>query len=153
MEDLAGLRQRHPILAWMMAASAISLIGMPPLLGFFAKFTIFTAGIEGGQTTLVIIAAVNSAISAYYYLQLVTVPMLGTPNARTEGVHTIPSAWPRYAAVLCGLGVIVLPIGVSSLVKAAAVVGSENAASPTADSSDNQLDERETASAAMISAR
>ena len=153
MEDLAGLRQRHPILAWVIAASAISLIGMPPLLGFFAKFTIFTAGIEGGQTTLVIIAAVNSAISAYYYLQLVTVPMLGTPNARTEGVHTIPSAWPRYAAVLCGLGVIVLPIGVSSLVKAAAVVGTENAASPTADSSDNQLNERETASAAMISAR
>ncbi len=123
-EDLAGLRLRHPVLAWMLAAAAISLIGMPPLLGFFAKFTIFTAGIEGGQTTLVIIAAVNSAISAFYYLQLVAVPMLGTPNARTEGVHTVPSRWPRYAAVLCGLGVIVLPVVVSNLVSAAAVVGS-----------------------------
>jgi NADH-quinone oxidoreductase subunit N len=104
----------------MLAASAISLIGMPPLIGFFGKLALFSSAIEAGQTTLVIVAAVNSAISAFYYLQLVAVPMFGQPNARTETVQAVASAWPRFAAVLCGIGVIVLPIGLAKLVNAAA---------------------------------
>ena len=119
LDDLSGLRSRHPVLAWMLAVSAISLIGMPPLIGFFGKLSIFSAGIEAGQTPLVIIAAVNSAISAFYYLQLVAVPMLGQPNARTESVQAVPSSWPRLAAVVCGVGVLVMPIGLQALVKAA----------------------------------
>jgi NADH-quinone oxidoreductase subunit N len=119
LDDLSGLRSRHPVLAWMLAVSAISLIGMPPLIGFFGKLSIFSAGIEAGQTPLVIIAAVNSAISAFYYLQLVAVPMLGQPNARTESVQAVPSSWPRLAAVVCGVGVLVMPLGLQALVKAA----------------------------------
>jgi NADH-quinone oxidoreductase subunit N len=128
LDDLAGLRTRHPVLAWMLAASAISLIGMPPLIGFFGKLALFSAGIEAGQVALVIVAAVNSAISAFYYLQLVAVPMLGQPNARTETVQAVPSAWPRLAAVLCGVGVLVLPLGLSKLVEAA--VASPKASAP-----------------------
>jgi NADH:ubiquinone oxidoreductase subunit 2 (subunit N) len=62
---------------------------------------------------------VNSAISAFYYLQLVAVPMLGQPNARTESVQAVPSSWPRLAAVVCGVGVLVMPLGLQALVKAA----------------------------------
>jgi NADH-quinone oxidoreductase subunit N len=120
LDDLAGLRTRHPVLAWMLAASAISLIGMPPLIGFFGKLALFSSALDAGQTALVIIAAVNSAISAFYYLQLVAVPMLGQPSARNDGVQAIPSRWPRLAAVVCGVGVIVLPLGLSKLVRAAA---------------------------------
>jgi len=120
LDDLAGLRTRHPVLAWMLAASAISLIGMPPLIGFFGKLALFSSALDAGQTALVIIAAVNSAISAFYYLQLVAVPMLGQPSARNDGVQSIPSAWPRFAAVICGVGVIVLPLALSHLVRAAA---------------------------------
>ena len=122
LDDLAGLRTRHPVLAWMLAASAISLIGMPPLIGFFGKLALFSSALDAGQWQLVLIAAVNSAISAFYYLQLVAVPMLGQPNARTDTVQAVPSAWPRFAAVLCGIGVIVLPLGLSKLVDAAASV-------------------------------
>jgi len=120
LDDLAGLRTRHPVIAWMLAASAISLIGMPPLIGFFGKLALFSSALDAGQTALVIIAAVNSAISAFYYLQLVAVPMLGQPSARNDGVQAIPSRWPRLAAVVCGVGVIVLPLGLSKLVRAAA---------------------------------
>ena len=116
LDDLAGLRTRHPVLAWMLAASAISLIGMPPFIGFFGKLALFSSAIEAGQTTLVIIAAVCSAISAFYYLQLVAVPMFGQPNARTETVQAVPSRWPRFAAVVCGVGVLVLPLGLAKLV-------------------------------------
>lgn len=125
LDDLAGLRLRHPVLAWMLAASAISLIGMPPLVGFFGKLALFSSAFEAGQSTLVIVAAVNSAISAFYYLQLVAVPMLGQPNARTETVQAVPSAWPRLAAIVCGVGVIVLPLGLDRLFRAASTSTAE----------------------------
>lgn len=120
LEDLSGLRARHPVLAWMLAAAAIGLIGMPPLIGFFGKLAIFSAALSAGHTSLVIIAAINSAIGAFYYLQLVAVPMLGQPNARTDSVQAVPSKWPRLAAVICGVGVLVLPAALDQLVKAAA---------------------------------
>ncbi|MEY2714143.1 MAG: NADH-quinone oxidoreductase subunit [Planctomycetota bacterium] len=132
LDDLSGLRTRHPVLAWMLAASAISLIGMPPLIGFFGKLALFSSALEAGQVQLVVIAAVNSAISAFYYLQLVAVPMLGQPNARTEAVQAVPSSWPRMAAILCGIGVIVLPFGLDQLVKAASSSTSRVSETPVA---------------------
>jgi NADH-quinone oxidoreductase subunit N len=132
LDDLAGLRLRHPVLAWMLAASAISLIGMPPLVGFFGKLALFSSAFEAGQSTLVIVAAVNSAISAFYYLQLVAVPMLGQPNARTETVQAVPSAWPRLAAIVCGVGVIVLPLGLDRLFRAASTSTEQLASAATA---------------------
>jgi NADH-quinone oxidoreductase subunit N len=148
LDDLAGLRTRHPVLAWMLAASAISLIGMPPLIGFFGKLALFSAGIEAGQTALVIVAAVNSAISAFYYLQLVAVPMLGQPNARTETVQAVPSAWPRLAAVVCGVGVLVLPLGLSKLVAAAVAKPKES----TAAADTSAVDETSVVQAAVAKA-
>ena len=147
LDDLAGLRTRHPVLAWMLAASAISLIGMPPLIGFFGKLALFSAGIEAGQTALVIVAAVNSAISAFYYLQLVAVPMLGQPNARTETVQAVPSAWPRLAAVVCGVGVLVLPLGLSKLVEVAVAP-----LKPTAAADKSAADETSVVQAAVAKA-
>lgn len=135
LDDLSGLRTRHPALAWMLAASAISLIGMPPLIGFFGKLALFSSALDAGQTQLVVIAAINSAISAFYYLQLVAVPMLGQPNARTETVQAVPSSWPRRAAILCGVGVIVLPLGLSKLVEAAAF--SKKGPAPAVASAEN----------------
>ena len=118
LDDLSGLRQRQPALAWMLALSAIGLIGIPPLIGFFGKLALFAAAIDHGQTALVIIAAVTTAVSAFYYLQLVAVPMLGSPTARTDAVHAVPSSWPRIAAVVCGVGVLVMPLAIERLVTA-----------------------------------
>jgi len=137
LDDLAGLRVRHPVLAWMLAASAISLIGMPPLIGFFGKLAIFSSALDAGQTALVIVAAVNSAISAFYYLQLVAVPMLGQPSARNDLVQAVPSRWPRFAAVLCGVGVLVLPLGLSKLVRAASTSTEKLAAAAPAVTGDD----------------
>jgi NADH-quinone oxidoreductase subunit N len=152
LEDLSGLRTRHPVLAWMLAVSAISLIGMPPLIGFFGKLAIFSAAFEAGQTQLVIIAAVNSAIGAFYYLQLVAVPMLGQPNARTESVQLVPSAWPRLAAVVCGVGALVMPIALQQLVSAAASsttdAGGKSAAAASGPAPDADADSARLAAAA-----
>lgn len=110
LDDLAGLRQRHPWMAAVMAVAALSLIGMPPLLGFWGKLYLFIAGIQAQHIALVIIAGLNSAISAWYYLGLVKWPVLDQPSARAETVERSPSRWPRIAAILTALAVIMIPL-------------------------------------------
>ena len=72
--QMAGLGSRAPVLALMMAIFMFSLSGIPPLAGFFGKFFAFKAAVDGGWMWLTIVAMINSAISAYYYLR-VTVAM------------------------------------------------------------------------------
>ncbi|MBX3355198.1 MAG: NADH-quinone oxidoreductase subunit N [Phycisphaeraceae bacterium] len=125
-DDLSGLWVRHPMVAAMLAAGAGSLVGLPPLLGFWGKLDLFIAGINDAQTVLIVIAAVNSAISAWYYLRLAGLPIVGVADRRAELVVSVPSRWPKVAAVICGLGVIVLPLPlVDSIIEASAVVGAE----------------------------
>ncbi len=70
-EDLKGLYRRSPILAFTLAAGAFGMAGIPPTVGFTGKFVIFTAALEKGFYGLVVIAMVNAAVSAFYYLKLV----------------------------------------------------------------------------------
>ncbi|MDG2423209.1 MAG: NADH-quinone oxidoreductase subunit N [Phycisphaerales bacterium] len=116
LEDLAGLRQRHPLMASVLAISSGSLLGFPPLLGFWGKLLLFIAGIQTGHLVLVIIAAVNSAISGWYYLKLVAVPIMASPTARSESVERGPSNWPRFAGVIMVIACLVLPVFLGWLV-------------------------------------
>jgi NADH-quinone oxidoreductase subunit N len=118
-EDLAGLRQRSPAMAWMLAIGAFSLIGVPPLLGFWGKLFVFAAGVSAGQMALVIVAALNSAIGAWYYLRLASEPIVGHPSARSETVTSRPSPWPRLATVACGLGLVAVPLFLPVLMRTA----------------------------------
>lgn len=69
-DDLKGLHRRSPILAFTLAAGAFGMAGIPPTVGFTGKFVIFTAALEKGFYGLVVIAMINAAISAFYYLKL-----------------------------------------------------------------------------------
>ncbi len=115
LEDLAGLRHRHPLLSVIMAVAALSLIGFPPLLGFVAKLYIFVAGVQADRIPLVVIAALNSAISAYYYLQLIVQPLLAMPGPQSESITRRPVAWPRLAAVITAAAVLVIPLFANQL--------------------------------------
>lgn len=88
--DYAGLGQKHPMLALTMTLFMISLTGIPPTVGFIGKFTLFKAALDVGLTGLVIVAVLNSAVSAFYYLGVVSmiyfhkerdafIPPLSTP--------------------------------------------------------------------------
>ena len=110
LDDLAGLRFRHPTMAVVLAVAAGSLIGIPPLLGFFGKFGLFIAGVEADHIELVVIAGLNSAISAWYYLRLVGLPIFAKPSAQSETIVRGPSVWPRVAAVLTAVAVAILPV-------------------------------------------
>jgi len=109
LDDLAGLRHRFPLMAVVMAVAAMSLIGFPPLLGFAGKLSLLVAGVQAKQVPLVLIAVLNSAISAWYYLRLVDLCILASPTAASDTVKRGASAWPRVAAVLAAVAIVVLP--------------------------------------------
>ncbi len=71
MSDLRGLGQRSPWVAFALAVSLLSLAGLPPFVGFFAKLYIFQAALERGLGGLVLVGVINSAISLFYYAQVI----------------------------------------------------------------------------------
>ncbi len=74
LQDFAGLSRRSPVLSFCMLIFVLSLAGIPPLAGFFGKFYVFVAAARSGGSLeliwLVIIAIATSAVSLYYYLQI-----------------------------------------------------------------------------------
>jgi len=71
LDDLVGLSKRAPLLAFTLAVAAFSLAGIPPTGGFTGKLFLFTSAFKEGHLAIVIIGAVNTAISIFYYLNLV----------------------------------------------------------------------------------
>lgn len=68
---LAGLAKRSPLLAFTLAAAAFSLAGIPPSGGFTGKLFLFVSAFQAGYLNIVLIGAVNTVISMFYYLNLV----------------------------------------------------------------------------------
>jgi NADH-quinone oxidoreductase subunit N len=71
--DLAGLARTNPKLALAFAILLISLAGIPPFAGFFAKFYVFLAAIETHLYALAILGVLSSVIGAYYYIRIVKI--------------------------------------------------------------------------------
>lgn len=71
LDDLDGMHQRAPLLALALAVSAFALVGLPPTAGFTGKLFLLTSAWGHGYDWLVVVAAVNTAISIFYYLSLV----------------------------------------------------------------------------------
>jgi len=107
IDDYAGMGRRSPLIALALTLCLISLIGMPPAAGFMAKFYIFSAAVQHNLLWLVIIAVINSVISAYYYLRVVKVMWFGE-SVSTEKVPS--SGALRLALSLSCLGVLLLGI-------------------------------------------
>jgi NADH-quinone oxidoreductase subunit N len=107
IDDYAGMGKRAPLLALALTLCLVSLIGMPPAAGFMAKFFIFSSAVQNDLLWLVVIAAINSVISAYYYLRVVKVMWFGQPASEEK----VPSSGaPRFALFVCCLGVLLLGI-------------------------------------------
>ncbi len=71
LKDLTGLFKRSPVVGFAMLCFMLSLGGIPPTAGFMGKLWLFGAAVDAGEIWLVVIAVMNSAISAYYYLRVV----------------------------------------------------------------------------------
>lgn len=84
LEDYAGLARRSPVLAATLTIFLLSLIGIPLTGGFFAKFYVFSAALQGKLIWLTIIGVVNSAVAAYYYLRVIVVMYMRGPAGNVD---------------------------------------------------------------------
>jgi NADH-quinone oxidoreductase subunit N len=73
ISDYSGLGKRKPFLAALMSVFMFSLAGIPPFGGFFGKYYVFSAAVQGGMTWLAILGVLTSLVGVYYYLRVVVV--------------------------------------------------------------------------------
>jgi NADH-quinone oxidoreductase subunit N len=82
LADYSGLFRTHPWLATALTVAMLSLVGIPPLIGFTAKLQLFTAAIDAGYGWLAFVAVVNTVASVFYYLRVIAPAYLGDAPAR-----------------------------------------------------------------------
>ena len=109
--DLAGLNQRSPLYAGVMAISMFSLAGLPPLVGFYAKLSVLQALISSQQTSYIVLAVfavIMSLVGAFYYLRVVKVMYFDAPLAH----NALPVSGPTDAKVVLAInGALILILG------------------------------------------
>ncbi len=109
LEEYRGLGRLSPLAAVVLSIFLFSLAGIPPTAGFFGKFYLFKVAVEGGFTWLVVIAVLNSAMSAYYYLRIMVSMYMQTETEMTPvGIKaSLPIA---FAVAICLYFVIAMGI-------------------------------------------
>jgi NADH-quinone oxidoreductase subunit N len=107
-EDLSGLGKRHPATALAFSLFLVSLAGVPPTAGFFGKWFVFKAAIDGGLYWLAVLALVNSVIAAYYYLRVMVFMYMREPAAGAAVAVPMRSGYVTAALVLSAVLVLVL---------------------------------------------
>jgi NADH-quinone oxidoreductase subunit N len=105
LDDYAGLARRRPWMALAMGVFMLSLIGVPPTLGFLGKFVVFGAAISARLVGLAVIGVLTSLVSAYYYLRVVVYMYMraGEPETRSEAWLTAAIAATAAATFFLGL--------------------------------------------------
>ncbi|MBB3186296.1 NADH-quinone oxidoreductase subunit N [Microbacter margulisiae] len=88
IKSFNGLAKQYPLAAFALTIAMLSLAGIPPLIGFSAKYNLFATAIAQGQLMLIIIAIIGSMISVYYYLRPV-VAMYFRPTSNEEPLHPV----------------------------------------------------------------
>ncbi len=90
ISDYSGLSQRSPLLACALFLALMSLAGIPPMAGFFGKFSLFIAAVQNGLVWLAFVGAANVIISLYYYLMVVKRIYIDPPIS----AYPISVSWP-----------------------------------------------------------
>lgn len=118
LDDFKGLSQRSPWLAFMMLLLMFSMAGVPPTVGFYAKFSVLNAVVQTGHVWLAIVAVMFSLIGAFYYLRIVKLMYFDVPESRT------PIVFGQDTTLLIsvnGLGVLLLGLLPGTLMTVCAV--------------------------------
>ena len=87
IDDMAGLVKERPGLALAITAFSLSALGLPPFAGFWAKYYVFKAAINAGETYMVwaaVLGLVGSVVAAFYYLRLLKVMWMDPAPGRTD---------------------------------------------------------------------
>ena len=114
LSDYAGMGRRYPLLGLAMIAAMFSFTGIPPTLGFWGKFYLFTAAVQAGQVSLALVGLLTSILSAYYYLRVLVVMYMqqGEPVANQ-------TTWLNLVTLASAVAVVLLALFPSSLINLA----------------------------------
>jgi NADH-quinone oxidoreductase subunit N len=123
LADLRGIGRRYPVPSAMFALFLLSLAGIPPTAGFTAKLAVFRAGMEAGHWPLVLVAALSSLISAFFYIRVIVAMFMEEPEDEDETAPLaaglgVSTGLAFTAAVMVVLGV--LPAALIELARQAA---------------------------------
>jgi NADH-quinone oxidoreductase subunit N len=118
--DYRGLGQRAGPLALFTMLCFLSLVGMPPMAGFVSKFILFKAVFEQGLVWLVLIAVLNTAISAYYYIKVIRAMYF---DAATDESPVAASGSLRASLWLATAAVLIVGIFAGPFIQTATVAG------------------------------
>lgn len=112
IEDLAGYAKKRPLMALCLTIFMLSLAGIPPTVGFFGKFYLFTAALGEGLVWLAIWGVLNSVISVYYYLRPIVVMYMkeGEAEEAPMSMNATRTAIVISAVMVVFLGLISGPI-------------------------------------------
>jgi NADH-quinone oxidoreductase subunit N len=89
--SFAGLASRDPWRAAAMAILLLSLTGIPPTVGFFAKLYVLVATVDAGLAWLAVVIALNAALAAFYYLRVIVTMYMRDPEADPAPIDVAPS--------------------------------------------------------------
>ena len=108
IDDLRGLASEKPWIALILTVILLSLTGIPPTIGFFGKFFLFSAAIKQGLVWLAVWGVVGSIISVYYYLRPVVAmymeePVLVPPTLDLRSLSYFTVAFLALLVLVCGL--------------------------------------------------
>jgi NADH-quinone oxidoreductase subunit N len=120
LSDFAGLARSQPMLAAAMALVMFSMVGVPPLAGFFGKFYVFMAAVEANLLWLALIGVLLSVIGAFYYLRLIKIMYFDPLDQEFDGVTDLGVKLVLTLSVVFILGFVAQPDIASVAVKLAA---------------------------------
>jgi NADH-quinone oxidoreductase subunit N len=118
--DYAGLGRRSPLLALVLSLFLLSLVGIPPLAGFVGKFYVFGSAVRAGYLWLALIAVLNSALAAYYYLRVIVYMYMREPEETTAATYT-PSFAGLLALTVSLAGIVLLGVAPAPFIELAQV--------------------------------
>jgi NADH-quinone oxidoreductase subunit N len=107
LDDLAGLAKRNGLLAGVMLLAMISLAGVPPMVGFYAKLAVLRAAVDAGFLWLALVGVAMSVVGAFYYLRIIKLMFFDEPVVTTE---VTPASDVSAGLAVNGLAVILLGI-------------------------------------------
>jgi NADH-quinone oxidoreductase subunit N len=119
--DYAGLGRRSPLLALVLSLFLLSLVGIPPLAGFVGKFYVFGSAVRAGYIWLAVIAVLNSAVAAYYYLRVIVYMYMREPEPAAASATYTPSFAGVLALAISLVGIVLLGVAPAPFVDLAQV--------------------------------
>ncbi len=109
LDDFKGLNQRNPFYAAIMGIVMFSMAGVPPMVGFFAKWMVIKAAIDAGLLWLAIVAVIFAVMGAYYYLRVIKLMYFDEPENETPITAPVD-----FGAALTLNGIMIIGLGIFS---------------------------------------